>query len=715
MNRLLQLPLWHFAPCGCSRRLPLAVWRFTPVAPVKRLCPTSGRHASEVTWALQNRTFRGSPGSEEREPAYSQIEPGKEEEFVFLDHYAPEAKELPERLRFNQAIQENEAENSSRRPQAEKHRVTLQHQLRVLEGMAARSAMESAVDFHDVGFPTEHVVKSEKKKHKRPHKVFGTPDAEVPVSDVCCSGCGALMHCTVPDLPGYLPSEKYKSLLEEDRLKASTCQRCFLITHHQKALDITMSKEEYRDIVRQVKSQKALVLLIVDLLDMPDSVVPDLPELVGRNKHVVVLGNKVDLLPGDGANYLQRVRRQLVQHCAEAGITGTDPKDVHLISAKTGYGVEHLISTLQSSWRYKGDVYLVGTTNSGKSTLFNTLLESDYCKSRAADAIHKATISPWPGTTLNLLKFPIINPTPYRMLRRMERLKHAEEELSPEELKRIRHLSKQGYLVGSVGRTFRTKTAGRNLVEFDPGSLSIGEDLEEDHSRKWAKEPTPEVELTHNELKDARWFYDTPGIMKEKDILSLLTESEVKMVLPTLAITPRTFILQPGMVLFLGALARFDYLEGSHSCWFSVLASSRVPVHITSLEKANAIYEKHAGDILLGVPAGGVERMKDFPPLLPQDFNLIGQGQNTAICDIKLSSAGWVSVTAMEGDHVHVRGHAPEAAGMCVRAPPLLPHIATVRGERVRKSPVYTPKKPQALVNAKLSEQTANKLKVKRK
>jgi ribosome biogenesis GTPase A len=51
-----------------------------------------------------------------------------------------------------------------------------------------------------------------------------------------------------------------------------------------------------------------------------------------------------------------------------------------------------------------GDVYLLGCTNVGKSTLFNALLQSDYCKVKAVDLIQRATTSPWPGTTLNLLK-----------------------------------------------------------------------------------------------------------------------------------------------------------------------------------------------------------------------------------------------------------------------------------------------------------------------
>lgn len=44
-------------------------------------------------------------------------------------------------------------------------------------------------------------------------------------------------------------------------------------------------------------------------------------------------------------------------------------------------------------------------------------------------------------------------------------------------------------------------------------------------------------------------------------VLNLLTEKEVKQVLPTQAIIPRTFILKPGMVLFLAALGRVDYLQ----------------------------------------------------------------------------------------------------------------------------------------------------------
>lgn len=37
--------------------------------------------------------------------------------------------------------------------------------------------------------------------------VYGTPDPAQPFSKVPCHGCGALLHCAEPSLPGYLPSE----------------------------------------------------------------------------------------------------------------------------------------------------------------------------------------------------------------------------------------------------------------------------------------------------------------------------------------------------------------------------------------------------------------------------------------------------------------------------------------------------------------------------
>ncbi|XP_070252181.1 nitric oxide-associated protein 1 [Myotis yumanensis] len=558
----------------------------------------------------------------------------------------------------------------------------------------------------------------------RAHPVVGHPDPTVPSSGLNCSGCGAELHCQDPGLPGYLPSEKFLSArAQADGLARTVCQRCWLLVHHRRALRLQVSREQYLQLVSTALRQPgpALVLYMVDLLDLPDALLPDLPALVGA-KQLIVLGNKVDLLPQDAPGYLQRLRERLWDDCARAGLQrapgrGGPPggeensspsaksrtvlRDVRLISAKTGYGVEELISALQRSWRYRGDVYLVGATNAGKSTLFNTLLESDYCIAKGAEAIDRATISSWPGTTLNLLKFPICNPTPYRMFERGKRLKkyatEAEEDLSQLERKQLNLLKKHGYVVGRVGRTFLYSEEQKNEAAFEFDADSLAYDMGNEPVMVTDKS-TKKVELTPEDVKDAHWFYDTPGITKENCILKLLTEKEVNIVLPTHSIIPRTFVLKPGMVLFLGALGRIDFLQGSLSAWFTVVASNFLPVHITSLEKADTIYQKHAGDILLKVPMGGKERMAEFPPLVAEDITLEeGLGKPEAVADIKFSSAGWVAVTPQFKDRLHLRGYTPQGTVLTVR-PPLLPHIVNIKGERIKGTVAYKTKKLPSLV-----------------
>lgn len=175
----------------------------------------------------------------------------------------------------------------------------------------------------------------------------------------------------------------------------ASCQRCFLLTHHRRHLSLPLPPDQYGALARRLRPLRALLLLTVDVLDLPDSV-PDLAPLLGPDNRLVAVGNKVDLVPADSPDYLRRLRLRLQRRCLEAG-AGRHLEDVRLISAKTGYGVERLVSSLQRSWGYRGDVYLLGGANAGKSTLFNALLQSDYCQADAPHAVAKATVSPWPG------------------------------------------------------------------------------------------------------------------------------------------------------------------------------------------------------------------------------------------------------------------------------------------------------------------------------
>lgn len=73
--------------------------------------------------------------------------------------------------------------------------------------------------------------------------------------------------------------------------------------------------------------------------------------------------------------------------------------------------------------------------------------------------------------------------------------------------------------------------------------------------------------------------------------------------------------------------------------------------------------------------------METFPPLGSQDFTIKGIGWGTSAADVVLSSVGWVSVTAGVGSLVTVKAHTPNAVGLHIRQPALLPTSVQRRGE----------------------------------
>ena len=122
---------------------------------------------------------------------------------------------------------------------------------------------------------------------------------------------------------------------------------------------------------------------------------------IGSDKRIILVGNKVDLLPQDNYEYISNIRNSMVEtfihKCKDQN--GQTPKmlDSIVVSARTGFNVEKLISLIFKNWREKekylgGNIYLVGTTNVGKSSIFNVLLDSDMCDAKALYRIDKATI-----------------------------------------------------------------------------------------------------------------------------------------------------------------------------------------------------------------------------------------------------------------------------------------------------------------------------------
>ncbi|XP_063829933.1 nitric oxide-associated protein 1 [Ostrinia nubilalis] len=511
---------------------------------------------------------------------------------------------------------------------------------------------------------------------------YGTPDPSIGITQVPCGGCGALLHCSEPSIPGYLPSEILRHRKEEE-LKSMECQRCHFLKEYNIALDVTVQPEEYEKLLQSIRYVKSLVVLMVDLLDFPCSIWPGIVDIIGTERPIIIVGNKVDLLPGDSIGYLKRVRESLLTEINKTKLAEANIKYVSLISAKTGYGVEDLITVMFKEWMYKGDVFLVGCTNVGKSSLFNALLQSDYCKVHAVDIVKRATVSRWPGTTLHLLKFPINRPSGWKIYTRTKRLKTERKLIKME--KEIRSSLSNGrppaeapVLIGHIGRSFTGPPARE------------GADVAERHRRMMGLDERDEM------FVNSKWFYDTPGVIHPDQMLSLLSTEELLLTIPKQTIKPQTYYLHQGYTILIGGLARLDHIECLHPCRFTIFCAESLPITVTRTEDADELYDRFVGTELFAVPTGGAKRLSNWPGLEKKRevFEFEGEGPKMCCGDIVLSSVAWVSVTAKGGSICRVIAWTPGARGVHRRYPSLLPYAVNLKGKRVRDTPAYMVGKP---------------------
>src|SRR5699024_9563467 len=119
--------------------------------------------------------------------------------------------------------------------------------------------------------------------------------------------------------------------------------------------------DDFLKMVSQIRDTDGLVVHVIDIFDVEGTMIKNLPRIVG-DKPIILAGNKVDLLP-KSAN-----KRKLVHWLrASAKEAGLRPKDVFLISSTKGHGINELTFLIEEL-RDNKDVYIVGTTNVGKST-----------------------------------------------------------------------------------------------------------------------------------------------------------------------------------------------------------------------------------------------------------------------------------------------------------------------------------------------------------
>ncbi|MCC2084852.1 ribosome biogenesis GTPase YqeH [Staphylococcus sp. HMSC068D08] len=299
-----------------------------------------------------------------------------------------------------------------------------------------------------------------------------------------CIGCGAPLQSENKNAPGYVPEH---NLFREDVI----CRRCFRLKNYNEVQDVGMDSEDFLNLLNGLSDRSGIIVNVVDIFDFEGSFINALKRIVG-NKKIILVANKLDLLPKQ-INH-RRVKEWLKRSAKKYGL---EAEEVVLISAEKGWGIEDLLTAINQN-RDHEDVYIVGTTNVGKSTLINKLIELSVGEK---DVV---TTSRFPGTTLDMIDIP---------------------------------------------------------------------------------------------LDETSFMYDTPGIIQEHQMTHLVTEKELKTIIPKKEIKQRVYQLNESQTLFFGGLARIDYVSGGKRpliCFFS----NDLNIHRTKTEKANELWKNQLGDLL---------------------------------------------------------------------------------------------------------------------
>ena len=126
-----------------------------------------------------------------------------------------------------------------------------------------------------------------------------------------------------------------------------------------------LQPEHFRELLKGLARRRCLIIAVVDLFDFDGSFTPDLAAIVGPSNPLIIVANKVDLLPSR-ANP-DDVRRWVRRACARHGVSRI--ASTHLVSCKSGVGLEKLLGEMQSTMKERSmDCYVVGAANAGKSS-----------------------------------------------------------------------------------------------------------------------------------------------------------------------------------------------------------------------------------------------------------------------------------------------------------------------------------------------------------
>ncbi len=197
-----------------------------------------------------------------------------------------------------------------------------------------------------------------------------------------CIGCGVALQITEENKIGFI-----------NGFDKELCKRCYNLKHFNKAPTLKLDSKEFMGILDEVIKEKDLLIYVVDLFNFDATYTKEIESKI-KGCPVIVVANKLDLFPKSIND--NRIKEWIRSR------TSIEIKDIFLISATKKYFVDALVNKIMKT-KFE-NVYLIGKTNTGKSSLLNALVKSTNPKYNS-----KITTSYYAGTTLGRIKIKLNN------------------------------------------------------------------------------------------------------------------------------------------------------------------------------------------------------------------------------------------------------------------------------------------------------------------
>ena len=189
-----------------------------------------------------------------------------------------------------------------------------------------------------------------------------------------CLGCGENLQTTNENALGYVKEEVYE--------KSDYCLRCFRIKHYGET-SVIDKKVDIEEFIKNINEKKIPVLYLADITTLSKTTLGPFSKITSK-KYLVL--TKRDLLPKSISN--SKVCKWIKSNVDE----NVEPI---IVSSLKKMNIDNIYNKLIND-NIK-EIYIVGYTNSGKSSLVNALLNSKGLES-------VVTTSLLPNTTTELIK-----------------------------------------------------------------------------------------------------------------------------------------------------------------------------------------------------------------------------------------------------------------------------------------------------------------------